>query len=338
MKYVFLLITLLTLQIGATEDQNVGKPDNPASGAHRPLQTDFHTLLGCIKISNENYEKCNKQLIDIINTLTISPKASELLKKLERMHGTVELCFPIETRTGAHWSKSTRTICIELRLTNNIGKFCAYLIWELCNAGNEHLEIPLSLIRICGNQDTYAFLQESAEYLSVIKRNEILKDYFDKAEGIKELKEALEHESKSEMSITDISDAFSTQYENFKEYWTVSNRKDRGRPVHADLYRREYHIIINYCTAYGFDSYERGKSFRILTSWDQIGNDAQSLIVYAFSQQSFDIAKKEQRILRNTETDEPTQSREQNLADILQEKRMEQLIKLLMGLYIWQRR
>lgn len=338
MQYIFLFITLLSLQIRATEDQNVGKPANsapPVSAPHFSSETDSRILLGCIKISNENYEKCNDKLIGIVNTLMISSKACGLLSTIKRMHGTIELCFPTETPTGAHWIKSIRTICIELGSTNNIGKFCYKLIWELCNAGNEFLEIPLTLSGICESQDIYSFLQEASEYHSLLKRNEILKDYFDKAKEIPKLKESLEQEANPKTSVDNISDDFLLQYENFMDYWTVVNMKNTGRSIHADLYRGAYQSIIHYCTTYGINAYESGSGARILTRWDQIGNDAESLIVYAFSQQSFDIAKKEQRILRNTQVDAPIQSRKQNLADVFQEKRKDQLMKALMGLYIW---
>lgn len=337
MKYISLLMVILALRVSATEDPNSKHfPGNthPVPTAPSLPQANFHTLLGCIKISNENHEKCGDKLISVVNTLMVSPKACELLNKIERLHGTIELCFPTETSTGANWINSRRMISIKLSSANDILKFCELLLWELCNAGNELLEIPTTLIEVCGNQDIYSFLVEFCEYKSVLKRNEILKDYFDVAEKFKDLKESLEREAKSKISIDDMSDELLSQFGNFMDYWTCVNMKEIGRPIHADLYRKQYQDIVHGYTIYGNYNIEGFDSTRILTPESRIGNDAESLIVEAFSQQSFSIAQKEQKLLGISQADGSIQSRGQTLADALHERRKDQLIILLIGLYI----
>jgi hypothetical protein len=338
MKHILPIMMMITLKIGAMEDSIVSNSHSnthPISASYSSSQNDSQRLLGCIKISNENYKKCGEKLISAVEKLTVSPKACNLLTKIEHMHGTIELSLQNETPTRGRWTKSMRTISIGAKFTANILDFCEIFLWELCNAENELLEIPTTLIRIT-DEDIHSFLTEASEYHSALRRNEILKDFFDTAKRIPELKEFLESESNPKMGIDDMSDGLISEYENFMDYWAKVNMKKTGSPVHADLYREAYRNYINsYNTYYGCYSIAGYDKSCFLTSKDPLGNNAESLIVYAFSQKSFELAKWEQRYLSQTQSANLTQPRGKLLADVLLERRNDQLIRLLFGLYIW---
>jgi hypothetical protein len=330
MKYILILVAMLSLKIGAFDDS--GKDHTPRVSVNLAHSEDYtHTLLGCVKISDEDYNRCSEKLISFISTLTISPKACELLHEIAERYGTIRLCLPTDTYTGAHWIKATRTICIARDYTNSIYDFYCGIIWELCNAGNNTLHIPLSLIKCCGNQDVYAFLTEACEFYSVLRRNQIVKDYFERANDIPQIKEAILRESAKGATLDDISDHFVKKFENFMQYWHSVNKKRIGKMLHSDVYREYYHVAIHYLNSHDSILCEDGETIQVFALGGSFNSEASSLIVDIFSQLSFELAKQETQMLHSYFTEDSVE-REQPIVDNLVKVRNDLALRLVLGM------
>jgi hypothetical protein len=244
-----------------------------------PLKDPVHTLFTCINISEEDWQKLGHNVKDFLNTLLISPAFNNLMKDIRSQHGSINLWFSDQTRTNARWTKALalKGININTALLNNALNFSEALLWELCNASNQFLDLPVKLSR---DTDSYAFLMEAAEHMSVMRRNSIIVDYLCCAREVPDLKNTIEHMSQS--TIDDLVYSAAKDTADFMDYWNDTNQKVLSYPVHAQLYRDQYR---------SFFPYGRQEPRQAFAEADQ------RLIVYAFSQRSFDLAKKEVKTL-----------------------------------------
>ncbi len=293
---------------------------DPADSGNLSAKVDFvssesrpyHTLLECIRISDEDYKKCSPELIGFVNSISISPKARKLLADIKDQYGFVELCLlpPTQIFSDASWSLDEKKILITHDYVNNFKNFSHCLLWELCNAANTRLN-SASFLQLSPDEDAYAFLVEASEYLSTVRVDDIKIDYFMNAQQCIPLKNIIEQTLKEPIAHL-IMSAIALR-ENFMEYWHGVNQEVVGSNYrgsynsadlyrHADVYRSHYcywkNTILQSVSASDDSYWKEILSQRIS---DHISDNEQDLVVYAFSQKSFDLAKKETKLLKSSD-------------------------------------
>jgi hypothetical protein len=193
--------------------------------------------------------------------------------------------------SNACWILQEKKILIRSDYTNKLMNFSRSLLWECCNAANWRLN-STKFLHLSPDEDTYAFLVEALEFFSSSKTDEIIIDYLMSAQQNPSLLSMIEESGKKKVSkLIDIKIA---SRENFMEYWHRANQEVVGSNYkgmqnnndlyrHSDVYRSYYYYL---------------KKLDFIRLSDHIGDNEWDLIVNAFSQKSFALAKKETKLLK----------------------------------------
>jgi hypothetical protein len=228
-------------------------PDDEDSGNNRTV------------INTSEIEKDNPTIMKFLDSAQENEHFKELLKDINNRYPVLNVKvseeFPDKgTLTTISIDGITISGTISLR-KDIIDKPEVYevLVWELCNAGNKHIRRPIHFSR---SPDEYAFFSEAAEHKSLVRRTEILIEYFNKNRENKNLIEILNQHLESnvlgkvafnfkklfsgeeELSIIDLCiSRLKNDRKTFKDYWEKLNEFSFFSSKHSDTYRQYFYNL-----------------------------------------------------------------------------------------------
>ena len=173
----------------------------------------------CVEMP-ENFSQDYPQMVALLETVKISSEALNLFAEVKNRFGSIKLELFQDSQTGGNFCSQDKIMRIRESIMNKPMEFCEVFLWELCNAANYILALPLKFSR---DQDEYAFFIEAAEHKSYIRRNEILKNYFRTVDSIPMIKTLIEQQAGISIKSI-ISNIEQDPMNTLKGYWQSVNK------------------------------------------------------------------------------------------------------------------